>query len=876
MKKIFTILIFLGFIPLWLFATHNRAGQITFELVSGYTYKVRVTTFTYTKSAADRDELEVFWGDNTSSFVRRNKETVLANDYKYNTYETTHTYPGPGIYNIFMQDPNRNLGINNIPNSVNVIFSIKSTLIIAPEIGKNTSPQLLNFPLDRAALGHIFIHNPAAYDPDGDSISYKITICTGQNGIPIADYTFPKSSDTIYVDAISGDLVWNTPIDTGKYNVAIDVEEWRFGVKIGNITRDMQINVYETENNPPVNPDLRSMCVEAGTLIELQMTSTDADNDPVVQTMSGGPLALGTVDSARFTRVASGPGFSTSTFRWQTTCDHIRNQPWQVLLKSEDINSDIQLVDLDHFNITVLAPSPKNPTSVSTSNEINLNWNQSHCGAVIGYYIYRREGGSGFTPDSCTNGVPASAGFIRIASIAGSEDTTYTDDNNGQGLIQGIDYCYRITAFYEDGSESYASEEICNTLVPGFPSLLNISVTQSDQVAGNIFISWAKPVNFDALAAPGPYVFQIYRSQTGEPNDFVLLDSILTSNLNDTVYTDTPLNTLEFPYYYSVRMFNNTPGNRFEMRPNENEIASSLYIEVTPADNQLTLNILKRAPWINNEFVIYRSFDPALPYDSLTTVNTNVFTDTGLKNGVTYYYQVKSNGWRPIDDVIFNNSNISHINSGTPLDITAPCAPDLFVRSVCDSNAMNILNWTNPNKTCADDVVRYKIYYSSQMDANMDSLVSITPATDTSYFHQIQAGMSLAGCYAVSAIDSFGNESPLSTMVCVDQCSLFELPNVFTPNGDEINDIYTSININDIVEQVDMKIFNRYGQLVFETDDPDINWEGTYKNSNTKLGSGVYYYICDVYEPRISGIEIRTLVGFIHLYADGNAHPIPK
>jgi gliding motility-associated-like protein len=158
----------------------------------------------------------------------------------------------------------------------------------------------------------------------------------------------------------------------------------------------------------------------------------------------------------------------------------------------------------------------------------------------------------------------------------------------------------------------------------------------------------------------------------------------------------------------------------------------------------------------------------------------------------------------------------------------------------------------------------------------MDSLVSITPAADTFYFHQIQAGMSLAGCYAVSAIDSFGNESPLSSMVCVDQCSLYELPNVFTPNGDEINDIFTSINVNNVVERVDMKIFNRYGQLVFETNHPDINWEGTFKNSNSKLSSGVYYYICDVYEPRINGIEIRTLVGFIHLYADGNAHPIPK
>ena len=173
---------------------------------------------------------------------------------------------------------------------------------------------LLNFPIDKAALGHIFIHNPAAYDPDGDSLSYKLTICTGQDGKPIADYKFPTYSDTIYVDPIVGDLVWYTPVDTGKYNVAMNIEEWRYGVKIGNITRDMQINVYETDNNPPVNPPLTNFCVKQVHLIEFQVTTTDADNDSVKQTMTGGPFVVAS-SPATFTRVAKGLGFSTSTFQ---------------------------------------------------------------------------------------------------------------------------------------------------------------------------------------------------------------------------------------------------------------------------------------------------------------------------------------------------------------------------------------------------------------------------------------------------------------------------------------------------------------------------------------------------------------------------------
>jgi len=433
-----------------------------------------------------------------------------------------------------------------------------------------------------------------------------------------------------------------------------------------------------------------------------------------------------------------------------------------------------------------------------------------------------------------------------------------------------------VTAFYADGSESFASEEICNTLIPGFPSILNVSVTNVNQNTGSIFVSWAKPVGFDTIQAPGPYVFVAYPSTTSNERHFTLVGTFPTSDLEDTTFTDSPLNTIIFPYYYSVKMFNNTSGNRFEMRPGESEIASSLYINITPDDNKLTLNFVKRAPWINDQFVSYRSADPALPYDSLTTVENNIFVDDGLQNGVTYYYQVKSIGWRPIENLIFNNSNISHINSGAAVDVSAPCAPLLFVQSICDSNAMNILTWTNPNSTCADDVVRYKVYYAPALDIQMDTIAGVTPATDTLFLHQFEPGQSLAACYAVSAIDSFGNESPLSPVVCVDQCLVFSLPNVFTPNGDGINDIYTSINLNSVVEQVDMKIFNRYGQLVYETTNPDINWEGNYRNTETRLSSGVYYYICDVFEPRISGVEVRTITGFIHLYADSNAEAPTK
>ncbi len=133
-------------------------------------------------------------------------------------------------------------------------------------------------------------------------------------------------------------------------------------------------------------------------------------------------------------------------------------------------------------------------------------------------------------------------------------------------------------------------------MFPGFPAILNVSVTKIGETDGSIFVSWAKPRNFDTLAAPGPYVFRIFRSTTQQPADFVVIDSVSTADLNDTTYVDQPLNTLVYPYYYMIKMYNNTPGRRFEMRPGESEIASSLYIDITPGDNSAFTRHSQKGP----------------------------------------------------------------------------------------------------------------------------------------------------------------------------------------------------------------------------------------------------------------------------------------
>ena len=138
-------------------ATHNRAGEISFIQLDQLRFKVIITTYTKESSAqADRDSLEIFWGDGLSEWLIRSNGNgngvSLGNDIKQNIYEGEHTYPGIGEYQIEMTDPNRNGGILNVnhPFSDQVPFHLRTTLTIldATFNGFNTSPLLTNPPID--------------------------------------------------------------------------------------------------------------------------------------------------------------------------------------------------------------------------------------------------------------------------------------------------------------------------------------------------------------------------------------------------------------------------------------------------------------------------------------------------------------------------------------------------------------------------------------------------------------------------------------------------------------------------------------------------------------------------------------------------------
>ncbi len=81
---------------------------------------------------------------------------------------------------------------------------------------------------------------------------------------------------------------------------------------------------------------------------------------------------------------------------------------------------------------------------------------------------------------NCEVGVPAYTGYTRIGCTTNLNDTTFLDTNGGNGLSQGTNYSYIVVAVYLDGSESYASNQVCVQLKRDVPILVNVDVQSTD------------------------------------------------------------------------------------------------------------------------------------------------------------------------------------------------------------------------------------------------------------------------------------------------------------------------------------------------------------------------------------------------------------
>lgn len=870
-------------------ATHNRAGEITYRWLGGLQYEATITTYTRNcTNCADRCSLRLNWGDGSSDeLIRSNGPNrlcpgggageVISNGIKKNIYRGTHTYASSGSYTLWFEDPNRNGGVTNIPNSIEVPFYVQSELTILPGLGPNSSPVLTNPPVEEGCTDRRFEHSAGAYDPDGDSLGYRLVLSRTTGGDEITTIYDPQYvRDSVEINS-NGQLIWDVPQQVGQFNFAFQIIEYRKNsrgqwVRMGSVTRDMQVDIDACPNQPPEVQPIGPFCVEAGETLDFLVTATDRKDtidDYISLSAFGGPFAV-TNPADPFFNTSKDPVIER--FRWETECNHIREQPYKVTFKAQDSLDEPgfdRLSDLYTTDITVIGPAPQNPSATANENSIALNWSRPRCSNAVGYKIYRRETEYGFIPGECETGVPAYTGYERIATRNGGSNTSYVDSAD---LKRGVRYCYMVVATYPPDVDGYASIEFCASLPLIMPLMTKVDVLSTDEQSGDIDIAWIAPPELDSNSFPPPYGYDIYRAEGIDGQDYERLQRV--SGLNNTTFSDQGLNTQDNGYRYMVA---------FLSGPNQDSVgssdpASSVYLTATGRDEKNELQFKHNTPWLNEQYTIFRENPTGSGnFDSIAQAFEDSYVDTGLVNGQTYCYRVRSSGRYTANDSLpsplLNNSQEA---CGMPIDTVAPCPPDFSSEFFCEMDSL-VLRWSNGNDPdCVDrDIQYYNLYYKEDPTDNFGSEPIVENITDTVFTIALiqNSGLPLNGCYAVNAVDDADNDGgpnigALSETICLELCPLIEFPNVFTPNGDNFNEFFKPINFRDLGE-VQFSIYNRWGGKVYETNSREeliqTGWNGVDQTTGMEAPEGVYYYVFTFIPRNINEERRQKRTGFFHL-----------
>ena len=209
---------------------------------------------------------------------------------------------------------------------------------------------------------------------------------------------------------------------------------------------------------------------------------------------------------------------------------------------------------------------------------------------------------------------------------------------------------------------------------------------------------------------------------------------------------------------------------------------------------------------------------PNSPWRNVATTDTSTYLDQTV-NVQTQHYRYRIKG----------------LDSCGNASLPSNTGRNILLEGESKGNESATLQW-NPYQDWPQGVREYHLQKSGQ-PGNFERLTSTTDTTyqDQDYFNPRRDSQ----YYRVEAIRR-GQPDIISTSnisALPFEARLF-IPDAFSPNGDGINDTFR-VNATGIFNY-SLKVYNRWGELVYESNNPEAGWDGTYKGEESP--TGVYFY----------------------------------
>lgn len=268
----------------------------------------------------------------------------------------------PGQYRIVNETCCRNGAIVNMSNPLSESMTLYTDLTV--DTLNNSTPGFLAMPVAYFPVNQPAVYNPLPYDPDGDSISWNLNTAISTNTYNagagsvtftnVAGFVAPSAaaSGPFTMNSVTGEINW-TPDTVGNFVQSFEVKEYKNGVQVGTIIRDMQyVIVPGTGTSSPLFSNITPYNVNTsqgynyiyynpGQQLLFQIQGTDPNNNNL--TMDAYSQAFLLPNPATFTVAGTG-SLIAGNFLWTPPANYTQDMIVVFRLKNGQFTKDFTLL----------------------------------------------------------------------------------------------------------------------------------------------------------------------------------------------------------------------------------------------------------------------------------------------------------------------------------------------------------------------------------------------------------------------------------------------------------------------------------------------------------------------------------------------------
>lgn len=375
MKKVFLfgLLISLSFTS---YATHLMGGQLSTTYISSDTsgshYYLELDLYRDTLGidVSVSPDIEI-WSlgvmgnynlisTSTLTLGASGSVSTMSSVYGVEIYHFTDsiTFPANGNYIVRWKMCCRNQAIINMSQPDFEYMSLLAYINVN-DLDPNSSPTFLAPPVIYLPANNVWQYNPLPFDLDGDSLVWNLTVpLSSSTNAPIPDsvsgYQF-LSDTNLYsnsvapfsVNSVTGEITWS-PSMQGNFVASLTIQEYRNGMLIGAMNRDMQFvvvadtsnfspQILNMQNLPTNNSGTPYISINPAQNYQLSLLASDPDINDIVSISAFGESFGLNAAASTFSYASTGNGNEIEgNFSWTPDVSQVRVAPYTVVFRVSD------------------------------------------------------------------------------------------------------------------------------------------------------------------------------------------------------------------------------------------------------------------------------------------------------------------------------------------------------------------------------------------------------------------------------------------------------------------------------------------------------------------------------------------------------------